>query len=116
MDNINKAEIKKMLLAFRELASNYVNGQVDDDAIDKFIDEFAPQLSAKKITIKLSAPARQWLAEKGFDPHFGARPLDRLIQKEIKDVLTDQILFGRLTNGGAVYVKVKDNKLMFNYS
>jgi ATP-dependent Clp protease ATP-binding subunit ClpA len=86
------------------------------DAVHKFIDELAPQLFAKKVTIKLSAPARLWLAEKGFDPHFGARPLDRLIQKEIKDVLTDQILFGRLTDGGAVYVKVKDNKLMFNYS
>jgi ATP-dependent Clp protease ATP-binding subunit ClpA len=93
-----------------------LNLKVMELVVDKFIDEFAPQLSAKKVTIRLSAPARQWLAEKGFDPHFGARPLDRLIQKEIKDVLTDQILFGKLTNGGAVYVKVKDNKLMFNYS
>jgi ATP-dependent Clp protease ATP-binding subunit ClpA len=51
-----------------------------------------------------------------FDPHFGARPLDRLIQKEIKDVLTSQILFGSLTGGGAVSVKVKDNRLTFSYS
>jgi ATP-dependent Clp protease ATP-binding subunit ClpA len=93
-----------------------LNLKIMEKVVDKFIDEFAPQLSVKKVTIKLSAPARQWLAKKGFDPHFGARPLDRLIQKAIKDVLTDQILFGRLTNGGAVYIKVKDNKLMFNYS
>ncbi|MBC2714251.1 MAG: ATP-dependent Clp protease ATP-binding subunit ClpA [Desulfobacteraceae bacterium] len=93
-----------------------LNLKIMERVVDKFIDEFAPQLLAKKVTIKLSNPARLWLAEKGFDPHFGARPLDRLIQKEIKDVLTDQILFGRLTNGGAVYIKVKDNKLMFNYS
>ena len=99
------------IISFKSL-----NLKVMEQVVDKFIDEFAPQLFAKKVTIKLSAPARLWLAEKGFDPHFGARPLDRLIQKEIKDVLTDQILFGRLTDGGAVYVKVKDNKLMFNYS
>jgi ATP-dependent Clp protease ATP-binding subunit ClpA len=99
------------IITFRSL-----NLKVMEQVVDKFIDEFAPQLSAKKVTIKLSAPARHWLAEKGFDPHFGARPLDRLIQKEIKDVLTDEILFGKLTNGGAVYIKVKDNKLMFNYS
>jgi len=99
------------IIAFKSL-----NLKVMGQVVDKFIDEFAPQLSTKKVSIKLSAPARQWLAKKGFDPHFGARPLDRLIQKEIKDILTDQILFGRLANGGSVYVKVKDNKLMFNYS
>ncbi len=99
------------IISFKSL-----NLKIMERVVDKFIDEFAPQLTAKKVTIKLSNPARQWLAQKGFDPHFGARPLDRLIQKEIKDVLTDQILFGRLSNGGAVYVKVKDNQLMFNYS
>jgi len=84
--------------------------------VDKFINEFRLQLDVKKVHIKLSNNARKWLAKKGFDPHFGARPLDRLIQKEIKDILTDQILFDRLTNGGSVYVKVKDDSLMFNYS
>ncbi|MCD6584559.1 MAG: ATP-dependent Clp protease ATP-binding subunit ClpA [Desulfobacteraceae bacterium] len=93
-----------------------LNLKIMERVVDKFINDFAPQLTVKKISLKLSNPARQWLAEKGFDPHFGARPLDRLIQKEIKDVLTDQILFGRLTKGGGVYVKVKDNQLMFNYS
>ncbi len=93
-----------------------LNLEIMEKIVDKFMDELAPQLAAKKVTIKLSNPARLWLAENGFDAHFGARPLDRLIQKEIKDVLTDQILFGRLKNGGNVYVKVKDNQLMFTYS
>ncbi len=84
--------------------------------VDKFIDEFRPQLDAKKVTIKISGSTRKWLAKKGYDPNFGARPLDRLIQKEIKDVLTDEILFGRLTKGGDVFVKLKDDRLLFTYS
>ncbi len=99
------------IIAFKSL-----NLKIMEQVVDKFIEELQPQLSAKKVSIKLSNPARKWLAEKGFDPHFGARPLDRLIQKEIKDVLTDEILFGRLNNGGSVYVKVKDNQLLFTYS
>lgn len=84
--------------------------------VDKFVEEMQPQLQAKKVTLRLSDPARRWLAKKGYDPHFGARPLDRVMQKEIKDVLTDQILFGKLSKGGHVYVKVKDDRLMFTYS
>jgi ATP-dependent Clp protease ATP-binding subunit ClpA len=93
-----------------------LNLKIMEKIVDKFMEELAPQLGAKKVTVKLSNPARLWLAENGFDPHFGARPLDRLIQKKIKDALTDQILFGRLKNGGSVYIKVKDNQLMFTYS
>jgi ATP-dependent Clp protease ATP-binding subunit ClpA len=84
--------------------------------VDKFIAEMQPQLDAKKVRLRLSDPARRWLAKKGYDPHFGARPLDRVIQKEIKDVLTDQILFGKLTKGGEAFVKVKDDRLVFSYS
>ena len=93
-----------------------LNLKIMKKVVDKFIDEFKLQLAVKKVTLRLSSNARQWLAKKGFDPHFGARPLDRLIQKEIKDVLTDQILFGKLIKGGAVYVKVKNGSLMFTYS
>jgi len=93
-----------------------LNVKIMELIVDKFIDEMQPQLSAKKVTIRLSNNARQWLAKKGFDHHFGARPLDRLIQKQIKDVLTEQILFGKLVKGGSVHVKVKDDGLMFTYS
>ena len=90
--------------------------EIMEQVVDKFIDELRPQLAAKKVSLRLSANARRWLAKKGYDPHFGARPLDRVIQKEIKDVLTDDILFGRLTNGGEVFVKIKDDKPFFTYS
>jgi len=63
------------------------------------------QLAEKRVRITLSPLARGWLAERGYDPSFGARPLARLIQTEIKDVLADEILFGRLQQGGAVSIE-----------
>jgi ATP-dependent Clp protease ATP-binding subunit ClpA len=99
------------IITFRAL-----NLKIMEKVVDKLILEMKPQLSAKNVTLRLSSDARRWLAKNGFDPHFGARPLDRLIQKEIKDVLTSQILFGSLTGGGAVSVKEKDNRLAFFYS
>jgi ATP-dependent Clp protease ATP-binding subunit ClpA len=106
---------------FRNRLDDTINFQpltqeIMEQVVDKFMDELAPQLEAKKVSVRLSANARKWLAQKGHDPHFGARPLDRLIQKEIKDVLTDEILFGRLTKGGEVFIKVKDDRLMFAFS
>jgi len=99
------------IISFRPLTL-----EIMEQVVDKFIDELRPQLAAKKVDLRLSANARRWLAKKGHDPHFGARPLDRVIQKEIKDVLTDEILFGRLTGGGEVFVKIKDDKPFFTYS
>ncbi len=84
--------------------------------VDKFMEELAPQLSAKKVSIRLTAPARQWLARHGHDPNYGARPLDRLIQREIKDVLTEEILFGKLSKGGEVTIRTKDDRLIFEFS
>ncbi|MGA7879126.1 MAG: ATP-dependent Clp protease ATP-binding subunit ClpA [Desulfoferrobacter sp.] len=72
--------------------------------VDKFIAELEIQLSEKKIYFELTSSARLWLAENGYDPAFGARPLARLIQTEVKDVLADEILFGRLQNGGRVRI------------
>jgi ATP-dependent Clp protease ATP-binding subunit ClpA len=57
-----------------------------------------------------------WLAEKGYDPVYGARPLSRVIQTEVRDPLTDEILFGRLENGGTVTIGVADGKLTFEYA
>ncbi len=74
--------------------------------VDKFVRELEAQLRERKIEIELRPAARKRLAEKGYDPDFGARPLDRLIQKEIKDPLTDEVLFGRLKGGGRVIVDV----------
>ena len=77
--------------------------------------ELKGQLVAKKVSINLSPDARTWLAKKGHDPRYGARPLSRLIQTEIKDILADEILFGRLDKGGNVLIDVENEKLTFNY-
>jgi ATP-dependent Clp protease ATP-binding subunit ClpA len=72
--------------------------------VDKFVTEVEQQLSEKNIRFELSPAARRWLAETGYDASFGARPLARFIQSEIKDVLADEILFGRLVKGGRVKI------------
>ncbi|MFZ0927513.1 MAG: ATP-dependent Clp protease ATP-binding subunit ClpA [Syntrophobacteraceae bacterium] len=72
--------------------------------VDKFLNEVEEQLAEKKIRFELSAGARRWLAESGYDSNFGARPLARFIQSEIKDILADEILFGRLLKGGRVRI------------
>jgi ATP-dependent Clp protease ATP-binding subunit ClpA len=79
--------------------------------VDKQVGELAAQLLEKKITIELSSAARDWLATHGFDPQFGARPMARLVQNEIKKPLAEEILFGRLRIGGRVNIGVKDEKL-----
>jgi ATP-dependent Clp protease ATP-binding subunit ClpA len=85
--------------------------------VDKFIAELETQLAERKIRIALSPDARQLLAEKGYDRDFGARPLARVIQREIKDPLTEEVLFGRLAKGGSVQVVVSaDGTFSFEYA
>ncbi len=83
--------------------------------VDKFIFELEQQLAEKKVALSLDAAARNWLAEKGYDLHMGARPMARIIQNHIKKPLANEILFGSLTNGGSVRVHVKDEDLAFEY-
>jgi len=80
------------------------------------IRELEQQLAEKKVAIKLSDKARTWLAVKGYDPDYGARPLSRLIMKEIGDVLTEEILFGELAKGGLASVGLRNDKLSFKYT
>jgi ATP-dependent Clp protease ATP-binding subunit ClpA len=68
------------------------------------------------VFLQLTPRARRWFAERGYDPTFGARPMARLIQNEIKRVLADEILFGKLQNGGKVEVDENDGQLVFSYS
>jgi ATP-dependent Clp protease ATP-binding subunit ClpA len=84
--------------------------------VDKLVAELTVQLTEKKVTLDLSPEARDWLAEKGFDEKFGARPMARLIQNELKKPLADEILFGQLKKGGKVRVGVADGKLLLLYS
>ena len=83
--------------------------------VEKMVGELEMQLQEKKVSISLSARARSFLAAKGYDPDFGARPLRRLIIKEIGDVLTEEILFGKLSRGGKALVDCRNKQLVFSY-
>jgi ATP-dependent Clp protease ATP-binding subunit ClpA len=74
--------------------------------VDKFIMQLDAQLAERNVTIELSDEARTWLTENGYDEHMGARPMARVIQTTIKTPLADEVLFGRLKNGGNVKVVV----------
>jgi ATP-dependent Clp protease ATP-binding subunit ClpA len=76
--------------------------------VDKFMKELSGQLAERKVTIELSASARDYLSEKGYDPDFGARPLARVIQEEVKQPLGEELLFGKLEKGGSVVLETED--------
>ncbi len=89
---------------------------VMERVVDKFVKELEDQLAERKIEIELSPAARKRLAEKGYEPDFGARPLARVIQQELKNPLTDEVLFGRLKGGGRVSVDVdSDGDFAFEF-
>ena len=94
---------------------NHLDLAIVEQIVQKFIRELEIQLAEKKVTIELSDEATRWLAEKGYDPVYGARPLDRVIQENVKTVLADEILFGHLQKGGQVAIKVKNEQLSFEY-
>ena len=83
--------------------------------VDKFVMELELQLEDQNVVIELTDPVREWLARKGYDQKFGARPLGRVIQEHIKKALAEELLFGKLAKGGLVRVKLKDKKLIFDY-
>jgi ATP-dependent Clp protease ATP-binding subunit ClpA len=83
--------------------------------VEKFVMQLESQLKDRKVAIALNPDARTWLARKGYDPKMGARPLGRVIQREVRDPLTDEILFGKLENGGTVTIGTRDDKLTFAY-
>ena len=84
--------------------------------VDKFIFELEAQLQARKVTLTVTDEAKLWLAEKGYDKAMGARPMARVIHEHIKKPLADELLFGRLANGGAVVVDVRDDTLTFAFA
>jgi len=79
--------------------------------VDKFLIELETQLQEKHVSLTVDADARRWLAEHGFDPQMGARPMARVIQENVKRALADELLFGKLAGGGRVYLTVKEDKL-----
>lgn len=89
--------------------------EVMETIVEKFILQLESQLAERHVAIALSPEARAWIAKKGYDPVFGARPLSRTVQKDVRDPLTDEILFGKLEHGGTVTIGVADDALTFTY-
>ncbi|MDH3934201.1 MAG: AAA family ATPase, partial [Gammaproteobacteria bacterium] len=81
--------------------------------VDKFIFELEAQLQEQNVTIEVDADARVWLAERGYDPKMGARPMARTIQQYIKKPLAEELLFGELAHGGHLIIHLGEDQLSF---
>ncbi|ASK87235.1 ATP-dependent Clp protease ATP-binding subunit ClpA [Sphingorhabdus sp. SMR4y] len=91
----------------------YLPPEVVSRVVEKFILELELQLADQNVHITLDEDAQAWLTERGYDKLYGARPMGRLIQEKIKQPLAEELLFGKLKNGGEVKVHLKDNELTF---
>ncbi len=91
---------------------NNLDEKTIDLIVNKFIFALEEKLEEKNISITVSSEAKKWLSRQGYNDKLGARPMARLIEKNISTPLADEILFGKLTNGGNVYVSVKNNKIL----
>jgi ATP-dependent Clp protease ATP-binding subunit ClpA len=93
----------------------HLTPEIVEKVVDKFVIQLEEQLADRMVSIQLTPEARRWLAEKGYDPAFGARPLGRVIQEHVKRAIADELLFGKLSQGGIVKVRVEANELAFDY-
>jgi ATP-dependent Clp protease ATP-binding subunit ClpA len=121
MENQDEEAIKRLftpefrnrldaIVAFKPLTQDVIRR-----VVEKFILQLEAQLADRHVTIETTDEAIDWLAKNGFDELYGARPLGRVIQEQIKRPLADDILFGRLAKGGHVKVVLKDGKLGFEF-
>jgi len=99
------------IVTFQRLPPN-----VMERIVDKLVGQMCTQLSAKNVSLQLTDKARSWLAKKGYDELFGARPLARLLQRKVRQPLAEQILFGALENGGSVTIDEGPEDLVFAYN
>ncbi|MGZ6020778.1 MAG: ATP-dependent Clp protease ATP-binding subunit ClpA, partial [Phenylobacterium sp.] len=97
------------VVAFKALTPEIIK-----QVVLKFVMQLEAQLADRHVTIETSDDAADWLAKNGFDELYGARPLARVIQENIKKPLADEILFGKLVKGGHVRVVLRDGKLAFD--
>src|SRR5215471_13981127 len=107
-------EFRNRLSATIEFAP--LSPPVVEKVVDKFLGELQDRLNKQKVVLTATAAAKKWLAEHGYEPRFGARPLARLIESEIARTLADEVLFGRLTKGGRVTVDLDGDQLAFSYA
>jgi ATP-dependent Clp protease ATP-binding subunit ClpA len=98
------------VVAFKPLTQDIIR-----QVVQKFVMQLEAQLADRNVTIETSDDAADWLAKNGFDELYGARPLARVIQENIKKPLADDILFGKLSKGGHVKVVLKDGKIAFEF-
>ncbi len=96
------------IIQFKQLGPDTIS-----QVVDKFLFELEGQLEDKGVTLEVDTEARTWLAINGYDPNMGARPMARLIQENIKKPLAEDLLFGKLANGGHIRITVRDNALHF---
>jgi ATP-dependent Clp protease ATP-binding subunit ClpA len=118
MDDDNEAIKRTFTPEFRNrldavVPFGHLSPEIVGQVVDKFIFKLEQQLADKGVTFALSMAARAWLAQKGYDRAMGARPLGRVIDHEIKKPLTDELLFGRLAQGGEVQIDLRDGALAF---
>ena len=97
------------IVSFRALSQSTM-----ETIVEKFILQLESQLAERRVAISLETEARTWLAKKGYDPLYGARPLARIVQSEVRNRLTDEILFGRLEHGGTVQIGLQNGALSFS--
>jgi ATP-dependent Clp protease ATP-binding subunit ClpA len=113
IDKMFSPEFRNRLDAVIGFAS--LSPEIVAKVVDKFVMQLEAQLADRQVTIELTDEARAWLARKGYDPLYGARPLARVIQEHIKKALAEELLFGKLEKGGIVRVEVAEDKLHFTY-
>jgi ATP-dependent Clp protease ATP-binding subunit ClpA len=94
---------------------NHLEQEVILQVVDKFIIELEVQLDAKGVSLEVTSKARNWIADKGYDKNMGARPMARTMQQYVKKQLANELLFGELSQGGIVKVKLEGDKLAFEF-
>jgi ATP-dependent Clp protease ATP-binding subunit ClpA len=113
IDRMFSPEFRNRLDAIVNFAP--LSPSVMETIVEKFILQLESQLAERKIAIALEPTARAWLAVRGYDPIYGARPLARVVQTEVRDRLTDEILFGPLEHGGMVSIGLEEDHLTFAF-
>jgi ATP-dependent Clp protease ATP-binding subunit ClpA len=86
-----------------------LDGPTIERVVDKLLLEIEAQLEQKAVTLAVDDVARRWIAERGYDPKMGARPMARVLQEHVKRPLAEELLFGRLANGGTVHVTLAED-------
>ena len=113
IDRLFNPEFRNRLDAI--ISFNSLPDKVIARVVEKFILELEAQLDNKNVFIEISKKAALWIGKEGYDENMGARPLSRLIQEKIKKPIAEEILYGKLSNGGNIKVDLKDRKLTFDY-